>query len=346
MEPAKSSTPAGASDVHELRNSDPLRYARHLMEEPVARLDWGPRIGRLAARRRHSFVDRYFRQLDTEYEALCPAEYRAETTGTVLDLRAEHERSPSWHNNHRFEFLIMAGLPPVLLRQQIQVYRERLLVLLGAERGDAVLGPFAESAQNPQEERELALGMLGEIQRLRVVRSEFEKLRKRLLFALVFTGAVFGSLFIALVSFEELQWLPPVAHVVIAGLIGGYFSVLLRLGSLHWSLEYNANYQQVDRFDGTMLASFMLAMFEGAVAAFVLYTIFLGGLLDGTFFPSFEQIPLNKYELSQVFWVVPKDSSGGAKLLAWCILAGFSERMIPDALSLLAKGVQGDARRQ
>jgi hypothetical protein len=345
MEPAPFSTPAVASDVRELRKPDPLEVApeepRH---QPVGRRDSPPHSARELARRRRSFVDRYFRQLDTEYEALCPAQYRAQTRDAVLELRAEQERWPNWENNHRFEYLITAGVPPVILTQRIQLYRERLRGLIGGERTDAVLAPFAASAQNARDERELALGMLSEIQRLGHVRGEFEKLRNRLLLAFVCTGAVFGTLFIALISFGELQWLPPVAHVVFAGLIGGYFSVLLRMGSLRWNLEFNANYQQVDRYFGSLLASFLLAMFEGAVAAFVLYTIFLGGLLDGTFFPSFDQVPLSKYELSQVFWVVPKDSSGGAKLLAWCILAGFSERMIPDTLSRLAKSVQGEPR--
>jgi hypothetical protein len=345
MEPAQFSTPAAESDVRDLRKPDPPESAA---EEPprrrVARLVSHLHSRRAAARRRRSFVDRCFRQLDTEYEALCPAQYRAQTREALLELRAEHERSPSWENNNRFEYLITAGVPPVILSQRIQIFRERLRALIGAERTTAALAPLAASAQDARDERELALGMLSEIQRLGNVRAEFEKLRNRLLFAFVCTGAVFGTLFIALISFGELQWLPPVAHVVFCGLIGGYFSVLLRMGSLRWSLEFNANYQQVDRYFGSLLASFLLAMFEGAVAAFVMYTIFLGGLLDGTFFPSFDQVPLNKYELSQVFWVVPKDSSGGAKLLAWCILAGFSERMIPDALSRLAKSVQGEPR--
>lgn len=277
-----------------------------------------------------------------EYEALCPAAYREQHANRVSQLRAQHAAQPSWETNHRFEYILVQGMVPAILQQRVAIYRQRLRVLIGSETAEA-LGHAFELPKDASTEalRDVALGLLCEIQRLRHVRSEFERLRNRLLVSMLTAGALFGALCFYLLAHA---WLAPIAHVLSAGLLGGYFSALLRLGALHWCMEYNANYQQVDRLFWNLLWSLGLSMFEGAVGALVLFTIFVAGLLKGNIFPEFATGELTGVNLSTLWWMVPPNSEQAAKLLVWCILAGFSERLIPDFLSTFSKRLEASSK--
>jgi hypothetical protein len=285
------------------------------------------------ARRR--FICTYFAQLQLEYEALCPVEFQAANAARVAELRVHHLARPTWTNNHRFELLLMQGIEPAILEQRLMIYRDRLKTLVGSERACALSDAFAATpGATVETQRVVALGLLAEIQRLRHVRSEFERLRNRLLMSLLLAGALFGGATWYLLT---TTWLPPVVHVFAAGLLGGYFSVLLKLGALQFCVDYNANYHQVDRLFWNVLCSLALSMFEGAVGALILVTMFMSGLLKGSLFPNYENIELANVDLSQLFWMIPTGSAEAAKLIVWCALAGFSERLIPDFLSNLAQ---------
>jgi hypothetical protein len=281
------------------------------------------------------FICTYFSQLEIEYHALCSQEHQARTQAQLRELRQEHGRAPSWAVNHRFEFLVMDGLAEPILRQRIAIYRDRLERLVGPERVPAIEASFQLKPDASFEAvRSLAMGMLSEIQRLRHVRSEFERLRNRLLVSLLGAGMSFGGVICALVVYA---WLPPMLHVLAAGLLGGYFSVLVRLGALRWCLDYNTNYQQVDRLFWNLLCSLGLSMFEGAVGALVLFTVFVSGLLKGSLFPDFPEHAIAGIDLTTIWWMTPASAAESAKLIVWCILAGFTERLIPDFLSGLAR---------
>lgn len=282
------------------------------------------------------FICTYFDQLNVEYETLCPAQYHEQTSAVARQLRAQHATQPSWALNHRFEHLVMAGVAPEVLEQRIVIYRERLKTLLGAAGAASVDALFDPSAAL-ESRRTMALGLLAEIQRLRDVRSEFERLRNRLLWCLLAAGGFFGMVCFTLLQ-QSWQWLPPMVHVLSAGLLGGYFSVLLKLGALRFCLEYNSNYQQVDRLFWNISYNLLLSMFEGAVGALILYTIFLAGLLKGSLFPEFPAQPVGT--ISELFWMSPVLHEEAAKLIVWCVIAGFSERLIPDFLSTLTQQVK------
>jgi len=266
---------------------------------------------------------------------LCPLEFRRANAARIEALKAAHVAHPSWATNHRFEMLLMEGIEPAILVQRIAIYRERLKTLVGDDRA-TVLGQAFGGAANADidTQRKLSLGLLAEIQRLRHVRSEFERLRNRLLCSLLAAGALFGG---AMISLQLVPWLPPVLHVLAAGLLGGYFSVLVKLGALQFCLDYNANYHQVDRLFWNVLWSLCLSMFEGAVGALILHTMFISGLLTGSLFPHFDSVLLDGIDLSKLFWMVPSGSGEAAKLIVWCVVAGFAERLIPDFLSGLAR---------
>ena len=285
---------------------------------------------------RQRFICTYFDQLNVEYETLCPTAYREQTLTLARQLRAQHAVQPSWALNHRFEHLVMAGVAPEVLDQRITIYRERLKTLLGPAAANSVDALFNVTG-SVETRRTMALGLLAEIQRLRHVRSEFERLRNRLLWCLLAAGAFFAMVCFMLLH-QRWQWLPPMVHVLAAGLLGGYFSVLLKLGALRFCLEYNSNYQQVDRLFWNISCNLLLSMFEGAVGALILYTIFLAGLLKGSLFPEFPSQEVGT--LSELFWMSPTQNAEGAKLIVWCVIAGFSERLIPDFLSTLTQQVK------
>ena len=280
------------------------------------------------------FMCTYFAQLDAEYEALCPDDFKKTTQENVDRLRAEHLRRPSWHLNHRYEYLLLRGLPDAVISQRALLYQARLLALLGVDENAPIAKAFAIHPDCPPEERRVQLlGIMTEIQRLRHVRTEFERLRHRLFSACIAMGALCLTFALTAASghFPVMQQIH--LHVVAGGVLGAFFSVLLRFGGLRWCLDYNANYQQVDRLFWNLCVSFGLALFEGAVAAFLLYGLFVSGMLSGEVFPDFGTVREQTVrQVSDLFDMRPVAAGETVKLFVWCVVAGFSERLVPDLL--------------
>jgi hypothetical protein len=288
------------------------------------------------------FAYKYFGQLDVEYESVCSDTYKAETTEEVATLREGNAERPSWSLNHRFEYLVLAGLPDEILKQRAMVHRARLLALVGPE-GATIFGeafPPAASDWSVERQRESALGVLMEVQRMRHVQSEFGKLRHRLLLTSIGPACFFLGL--ALWCAHTFPSKPLVTASAIFGLLGGYLSVLIRVGSLRWGLKYAANYQQVDRLFWNLCLNFYLSVIQGALGAIVLYFIFSSNVLKSDLFPNIPE------EISRVAGVPPEPDIPKvfdlshlmfAKLMVWSTIAGFSERFVPDLLTSLGKEV-------
>lgn len=284
---------------------------------------------------RRRFSAKYFAQLDAEFEGLCPPAYKQQVASEVAELRLAHEKRTSWELNHRYEYILNAGIPESVLRQRCSMYRERLKHLLGDCPREVLAAFDDQPAGTPLEDvRSALLGSLSEIQRLRHMRSEFERLRNRLFLVCALVGVAVVLFFMLSTRFMTVSM-----HVVLAGILGGYFSVLLRLGAMQFRDEYNHNYHQVDRFFYNVLVTFSLALFEGAVGAFLLYTAFLGGMLEGSIFPSFSDGMLHQatHKVSDLANALPSSPSDTAKLLVWSVAAGFCERLVPDVLNGLTK---------
>ena len=301
---------------------------------------WGRSLaGRLRGwLRGQHFARRFFEQLETEYVSLCPGEYQQQRAAEVAELRGQ---APSWAVNDRFEHVITRGLPAVFLRQRIQLACERLRALVEPVSADGFLSAFERPTGDAAHDRPIALALLAELQRLRLAQREFSQARSRVTTALLVIGAVFFGLVV--VQFCGAQsYLPPAGYAVGAGALGGYFSVLLRLGSLDWSSKYTLDSVHVDQLFWDQTRVLVLALFEATVAALILYTLFLSGVVEGAAFPRFESVSSwgDWRTLSGWLWMAPSDSTGTAKLVVWSILAGFSERLVPDMLSALGQNAQ------
>lgn len=306
---------------------------------------WKATLASLLQRR---FICKYFAQLDAEFAVLCEPQYAADMADRVAGLRARHAARPSWQINHQFENLIALGLRAPIIKQRSVVYRERLLALAGIT-ADAPLARAFDLAPEDDIETQRArlLGTLSEVQRLRHVRSEFERLRNRLFLVCMVCGLCFVGFFLSLYLLDASS---PFFHqagvqVTAAGLLGGYFSVLLRFGGLRWCLDYNANYHQVDRLFWNIAVSFALSLFEGAVGAYLLYTLFLAGAVQGSLFPDFGDALKHLHSfggnaqpsIKELLGTLPSSPTDTAKLLVWSVLAGFSERLVPDIFTALAQ---------
>jgi hypothetical protein len=125
--------------------------------------------------------------------------------------------------------------------------------------------------------------------------------------------------------------------VILAGLFGGAFSMLQRVQSPVIDGDQFSNLLSLR----TARREILLAPIIGAVGALVLYCIFDAGLLKGTLFPAmFEVRSPRDGSLSFAAYLCSAGPLAGvdhAKLLVWSFVAGFSERLLPDALDRITK---------
>lgn len=289
------------------------------------------------------FATKYFAQLDSEYEFLCPPNFKAQHAALVASFRAADAKHPDWLLNHRYELLLMRGVPLDIVRQRVDLYRKRLFDLVGPEEATALQrtypAAFDARGESPEVQRTRALGLLSELQRYCHLRSEFDRLRNWLIllmialavpFVLAFSFAGLGEAGPATAGQVPQNHASAMVNVTIAGVFGGYFSVLLRASALRWRSDYAVNHQQVDKLFWNITGTFFLSMLEGGVAALILYTIFSAKLVEGSLFPSFGGAPGDRPH--EKLW---DHFQGEPKLIVWSVLAGFSERLVPDFLSVL-----------
>ena len=128
-------------------------------------------------------------------------------------------------------------------------------------------------------------------------------------------------------------------------MLGALFSALMRL--------YRVDQASLALITPTVqeLGGGYLAMYSfvpplvGAIAAVVLYLIFVAGLMSGSLFPAISCVAgktcSNVTELMQNYW--PTGPQDYGKALVWAFIAGFSERLVPDLLQgLVTKEQSGD----
>ena len=138
-------------------------------------------------------------------------------------------------------------------------------------------------------------------------------------------------------------WQPsPVWVIVLAGMLGAFFSALTRLYNVSEAL-ISPTMQMLEARYLFMYSSVPPVI--GAVAAMVLYFAFVGNFFgSGGFFPAFgcgtENGCVRLHEILQDFG--PKTAPDYGKTLIWSFVAGFSERFVPDTLqTFVARSQEG-----
>ncbi len=157
-------------------------------------------------------------------------------------------------------------------------------------------------------------------------------------------GLIVVMVAILIPGYLSEDWSPPLLLLVmLAGMLGAFFSALTRL--------YHVDEASTALITPTVgsLGGWYMAMYAsvppviGAVAAVVLYMLFVSGLVQGDLFPDIDCVKDATCEtISQLmknYWPVEPTDYG--KALVWSFVAGFSERFVPDLLQGLVKKEQG-----
>jgi hypothetical protein len=133
--------------------------------------------------------------------------------------------------------------------------------------------------------------------------------------------------------------------VAFAGFLGGAFSVVRRLQTPTSDGDVVRSVQSLSAAEAYMV----LAPVSGAIAALVLYLFFCGRLVEGPLFPAIFSPLVDKPTSFTTFLAFlehtgPTSGFDQAKTLVWCFIAGFAERLVPDAIDRLTSAAQKDGK--
>ena len=114
--------------------------------------------------------------------------------------------------------------------------------------------------------------------------------------------------------------------VILFGGLGGFLSAMQRINS-----ETGSSVKSLENAPAWPIA---LASPTGAIGAVAFYLILSGGFISGSLFPSVDHFDAD----------APLHYLDFAKLMLWAFVAGFSERLVPDALDWLSQSGVGALR--
>jgi hypothetical protein len=176
--------------------------------------------------------------------------------------------------------------------------------------------------------------------------------KQMLLSLFIATLAVMGILIASVLPFFISRYVngqvdahdpPLLLIVVLAGALGAFFSVLMRL----YNFEDLPKALVSPDLHGLPTAHLVIYSFVpavvGAIAATVLYMLFASGLLRGDLFPAF--VCKKGENLCTTFGMLigewgPNQATDYAKSIVWGFIAGFAERLVPDTLESLSRSAQ------
>jgi len=133
-----------------------------------------------------------------------------------------------------------------------------------------------------------------------------------------------------------LQPLTTLAMAAIAGFLGGTLSVVRRLQTPAVDGDAIRNLQKLVAAESYIV----LAPISGVIAALVLYSFFSGGLLEGSLFPTITcelHVASTTSFLDFLTRSGPKSCADQGKVIVWCFIAGFAERLVPDAIDRMTQ---------
>jgi len=123
------------------------------------------------------------------------------------------------------------------------------------------------------------------------------------------------------------------------GLVGGFVSIQQRLKKV--------SDEELDLLSRSWFQILLIPIY-GGIFALVLYLVFLGNIVQGSLFPKFSipqfSDPPTIQNIKQLITATsPSSGIDFAKLIFWCFVAGFSERLVPQIISKTQNG-EGGAR--
>jgi len=115
--------------------------------------------------------------------------------------------------------------------------------------------------------------------------------------------------------------------VFIAGMIGGFISSLSRGVNSPETTSAPLNFLLVQRIGHLLL---------GGILAFALYLMFMANVVAGELFPNFPSLDVNSFK-NFVTNSKPTDRIDYAKALVWGVIAGYSQKFVPNIFDSLVE---------
>jgi len=180
--------------------------------------------------------------------------------------------------------------------------------------------------------RARAAELASQIYRAHALRDAFERTRRRLLRGVLSIGVLFALATAAAVVLGNKEGSREFMIVMFAGAAGGITSCIRRLYLAEPGTQLLRSLSDLR----STWVSVGAAPLLGAIFAIVLHLCFVGGLIKGSLFPELTvgtQVATMK---GFIFGIVSGTPADFAKVILWCFLAGFAERLVPDMLDRLA----------
>jgi hypothetical protein len=277
----------------------------------------------------------YFNQLSAEFRIFDCSRLSARTMESLEAIVAKRQAGGvlSWHDLYIFDLALTRCLPAEKLPQKVLALRARFGDVAGTRQFALYMAtnppdPAAAPEELVRADLEHLMGELYfryAIDPLRETERAIVSVRVAKILslaALVITAtAVAGVLGLPIGA-------PVAATVMFAGAIGGVVSMQQRYYS--WTHDTDPMHNVSQLVQGW--SSILLSMTGGAVFSLVLYLALSAGLVEGSIFPAFPDVPA-PLGLRQVLVGPGLNSAEYAKLLVWGFIAGFAERFVPDTLS-------------
>lgn len=220
------------------------------------------------------------------------------------------------------------------LKLRLLGLRDMMSNLTTAETYARLQSAFTKELDNPEATLPEAYALASRLHRRYVLLPSIEGLRTLIAIKLLLIAAAAILLAVVLVLSKSSTIELGYGIAIASGICGAVVSTIMRLYKFDSRHEPMLTWYNLERG----LLSLYVTPFLGGVFAIVLLLMMHGGLLQGALFPSFSP------KSSMVCWDNLQPNFGVAdcnaylevsKVIVWCFLSGWSERLVPDVLDKL-----------